>query len=112
MVGLFCVAQILQYLHETGLSPERRQVFASYVVQKGISSNDAMRDEIYVQLCSQSMGAQSAANKSIGTPPDSRTEAVWNLMVACLCTFPPTANLAKYLLKLVDLTCNYRLIGR
>lgn len=94
--------QILQCLYETGLSAERRQVFAAYVVQKGISSNDAIRDEIYVQLCSQSMGIQSAAIKSNGTALDNRTEAVWNLMVACLCAFPPTASLAKYLLKLVE----------
>ena len=80
---------MVQYLHDASLPVERRSVYASYVVQKGIASGESMRDEIYVQLCSQSMGSLQAG----------KTDPVWILMAACLSAFPPSAKLAKYLLK-------------
>ena len=63
-----------------------------YCVHQGISSVD-LRDEIYTQLCRQLWK----------NPDRSSLLRGWLLMGLCLCTFPPTKRMEKYLLKYVDL---------
>jgi myosin-15 len=85
---------ILQYIFETSLSEAKRQLLGSYIVQKGLS-HAALRDEIYVQLCNQTMGDP----KRHGGAPILKA---WELLAICLSAFPPSYELAKYLLKYVS----------
>jgi len=84
--------QILRYMYETTLTDDQRHLVASYVIQQGLQSRDEkLCDEIYVQLCNQTMGDHSRL--------DLRIDRAWQLMAGCLSAFPPSAQFIKYLLK-------------
>jgi len=82
--------QIIRYMYETSLAEDKRQLIGSYVIQQGLT-HERLRDEIYVQLCNQTMGDPRRTDLQI--------DRAWQLLTNCLSVFPPSMQLTKYLLK-------------
>ena len=79
---------MLRFMNDAALTGKREKVLADYIIQRGLS-HQALRDEILVQLVNQTWRNKNDAN----------TERGWLLMVCALSCFPPSSNLATYLLK-------------
>ena len=75
-------------MNDATLTGKREKVLADYIIQRGLS-HDMLRDEILVQLVNQTWRNKNDANAERG----------WLLMVCALSCFPPSNNLATYLLK-------------
>ncbi|ELU02236.1 hypothetical protein CAPTEDRAFT_227847 [Capitella teleta] len=82
---------ILCFINDTTLSPKAEKALADYIAQQGMS-HEVLRDEIYVQLCNQTLGCKKTAERERG----------WLLMAHCLSCFAPTSTLATFLLKYVS----------
>lgn len=72
---------ILRWTNDTQLTLPRERALADYIVYKGLSSR-SLRDELLVQLCSQSWKNEKA-------------DRIWQLMAHCLSCFQPSPPLSK-----------------
>ena len=95
--GLPYLSQIYRYVFDTTLSGNRQRVVADFIVHSGLA-NEALRDEIYIQLCNQSFPRPAAT----ATGDGSATQRTWQLMAHCLSCFKPSNTLYNYLLKSVN----------
>ena len=80
--------QVLRFMNDATLTGKREKVLADYIVQRGLS-HAALRDEILVQLVNQTWLNGNEANAERG----------WLLVSCALSCFPPSSNLALFLLK-------------
>lgn len=70
------------------LNGAQENLFGNYVVQRSLVS-PGLRDEVLAQLANQVWRNVNTANAERG----------WLLLLACVCSFPPSPTMDKYLLK-------------
>ncbi|XP_078611849.1 unconventional myosin-XV-like isoform X5 [Branchiostoma floridae x Branchiostoma japonicum] len=83
---------ILRFMGDTRLTEEKERLLGNYIVQMGLK-NEAVRDEILCQLCSQTWGEG---------PAHWNRERGWILLTNCLSSWFPSPTLYKYLLNHVS----------
>lgn len=81
---------LLRWTGDSSLEGNKEKALADYIVHKGLSSR-GLRDEILVQMCSQSVRTD-----------DKNAARIWQLMSHCLSCFQPGSALSKYLIKFVS----------
>uniref|UniRef100_A0A7M5V4L1 Unconventional myosin-XV n=1 Tax=Clytia hemisphaerica TaxID=252671 RepID=A0A7M5V4L1_9CNID len=82
---------VLRFMEDENMTGVQQYILGNYIINKGIASVD-LRDEIYTQLCRQLWKNPQRTSVLRG----------WLLMGLCLCTFPPTRRMEKYLLKYIS----------
>ena len=82
---------LLFAIYEENLSADKFKVACAYLIHV-IQLDPSLRDEAYIQICSQSWKLRSLANQ----------RRTWLLMCAMLDCVRPSQHLAKYLLKYVS----------
>ncbi len=67
---------------------------ARKIIKNALKAPIGMRDEVFLQICKQTHGHPNVNNCQEG----------WNLMLVCLCAFPPSKNIkvSEYLKKAVE----------
>ncbi|XP_078692173.1 unconventional myosin-XV-like isoform X3 [Branchiostoma floridae x Branchiostoma belcheri] len=83
---------ILRFMGDTRLTEEKERLLGNYIVQMGLK-NEAVRDEILCQLCSQTWGDGLVSLNY---------ERGWILLTNCLSSWFPSPTLYKYLLNHVS----------
>ncbi|XP_066291103.1 unconventional myosin-XV-like isoform X2 [Branchiostoma lanceolatum] len=83
---------ILRFMGDTRLTEEKERLLGNYIVQMGLK-NEAVRDEILCQLCSQTWDEG---------PVRFNYERGWVLLTNCLSSWFPSPTLYKYLLNHVS----------
>ncbi|XP_065659386.1 unconventional myosin-XV isoform X6 [Hydra vulgaris] len=82
---------IMRFMDDVTMNGLRQIVLGNYIVNKGIRQPE-LRDEIYSQLVLQTQNNPSEQSLYRG----------WYLIGLCLCCFPPSSRMNKYLLKYVS----------
>jgi myosin-15 len=82
---------IMRFIGDPAVSGSQEVAIGNYIIQKGIMYPE-LRDEIYSQLACQTYSNNEESSES---------ERGWLLFALCLCAFPPSPLLYKYLLKSV-----------
>ena len=82
---------LLYCLYEESLSWEHMKVVCAYII-KIVQSEPVLRDEAYIQLCSQTWRLKNNMHQ----------KRAWIIMCAFLDTFPPSPQFSNYLLKYVS----------
>ncbi|KAM4531771.1 unconventional myosin-XV-like [Odontesthes bonariensis] len=82
---------VLRFMGDPHLNGAQENMFGNYIIQRGLSS-PGLRDEILAQVVNQVWRNTNSANAERG----------WLLLLACVCTFAPSAKMDKYLLKFVS----------
>ncbi|XP_077591330.1 unconventional myosin-XV [Stigmatopora nigra] len=82
---------VLRFMGDPHLNGAQENILGNYIIQKGLSS-PGLRDEILAQLVNQVWRNVNPDNAERG----------WLLLLACVCSFAPSAQLDKYLLKFVS----------
>ncbi|XP_019719970.1 unconventional myosin-XV-like [Hippocampus comes] len=82
---------VLRFMGDPHLNGAQENMFGNYIIQRGLSS-PGLRDEILSQVVNQVWRNVNADNAERG----------WLLLLACVCTFAPSPQMDKYLLKFVS----------
>lgn len=80
--------QVLRFMGDPHLNGAQENIFGNYIIQRGLLSL-GLRDEILAQVVNQVWRNVNAENSERG----------WLLLLACVCSFAPSAKMDKYLLK-------------
>ncbi|XP_054616352.1 unconventional myosin-XV isoform X2 [Dunckerocampus dactyliophorus] len=84
-------SMILRFMGDPHLNGAQENMFGNYIIQKGLSC-PGLRDEILAQVVNQVWRNANADNAERG----------WLLLLACVCSFAPSAQMDRYLLKFVS----------
>nr|XP_061804993.1 unconventional myosin-XV-like [Nerophis lumbriciformis] len=82
---------VLRFMGDPHLNGAQENIFGNYIIQRGLSS-PGLRDEILAQVVNQVWRNVNADNAERG----------WLLLLACVCSFAPSPQMDKYLLKFVS----------
>nr|XP_057906331.1 unconventional myosin-XV isoform X2 [Doryrhamphus excisus] len=82
---------ILRFMGDPHLNGAQENMFGNYIIQRGLSC-PGLRDEILAQVVNQVWRNVNADNAERG----------WLLMLACVCSFAPSPQMDRYLLKFVS----------
>lgn len=85
---LCILLQVLRFMGDPHLNGAQENMFGNYIIQRGLSS-PGLRDEILSQVVNQVWRNVNADNAERG----------WLLLLACVCSFAPSPQMDKYLLK-------------
>ncbi|XP_068560532.1 unconventional myosin-XV [Cebidichthys violaceus] len=82
---------VLRFMGDPHLNGAQENMFGNYIIQRGLSS-PGLQDEILAQVVNQVWRNVNYDNAERG----------WLLLLACVCSFAPSAKMDKYLLKFVS----------
>ncbi|XP_068434504.1 unconventional myosin-XV [Clinocottus analis] len=82
---------VLRFMGDPHLNGAQENMFGNYIIQRGLSS-PGLQDEILAQVVNQVWRNVNHDNAERG----------WLLLLACVCSFAPSAKMEKYLLKFVS----------
>ncbi|XP_077396049.1 unconventional myosin-XV isoform X2 [Festucalex cinctus] len=84
-------SMVLRFMGDPHLNGAQENMFGNYIIQRGLSS-PGLRDEILSQVVNQVWRNVNADNAERG----------WLLLLACVCSFAPSPQMDRYLLKFVS----------
>ncbi|XP_061605715.1 unconventional myosin-XV isoform X2 [Phyllopteryx taeniolatus] len=82
---------VLRFMGDPHLNGAQENMFGNYIIQRGLSS-PGLRDEILAQV----------VNQVWRNVNDDNAERGWLLLLACVCSFAPSPQMDRYLLKFVS----------